>query len=527
MKKITALLLAVLLLLCSCGYSDGENGASEATRTSNAEGGEVSQEESNAESSEALREESNAESLPEPEPSILYVGGVRVDLGNESDVLGDGKVSAHYNEALARYEIRLDSAYIEARTLGDEALESINGIYSNKDMLITLVGESIINMEIPDIDYFYCFGIRNDSKKVSVNGEGRLVFSAVGAGNCFMASAIDCMSLEIDKSAEVVLNDICEREFLTVTAYEVALKGRSSLEIIAESKSEEVDLPSLFDSVSVRIEDGAELVLRGNEAINARSVYSLSCGEYLYDVYISDDVNGNKCKASEMIYESYSVGKDTRYARITEGKGERLSLWIGEKNVSLDNACDVFGDGSVSYDIETHTLTFDNAVISDKNARESYGIWSSVDLNLVLIGESTIECAKEGVSLTCGIDCKALTVSGEGSLLIKTAKGNGKFGFSAPIRCKEYLQKSGNVTAIAGDADDYKGYTISSGIYVYEKGVTVEKGTLYAESGRAGFSDPIGILYDLRGERVVYPEQAFYEEGTTDNGRRFVKITAE
>ena len=323
------------------------------------------------------------------------------------------------------------------------------------------------------------------------------------------------------------MNDICEREFLTVTAYEVALKGRSSLEIIAESKSEEVDLPSLFDSVSVRIEDGAELVLRGNEAINARSVYSLSCGEYLYDVYISDDVNGNKCKASEMIYESYSVGKDTRYARITEGKGERLSLWIGEKNVSLDNACDVFGDGSVSYDIEPHTLTFDNAVISDKNARESYGIWSSVDLNLVLIGESTIECAKEGVSLACGIDCKALTVSGEGSLLIKTAKGNGKFGFSAPIRCKEYLQKSGNVTAIAGDADDYKGYTISSGIYVYEKGVTVEKGTLYAESGRAGFSDPIGILYDLRGERVVYPEQAFYEEGTTDNGRRFVKITAE
>ncbi|MBO5914765.1 MAG: hypothetical protein J6Q72_05415 [Clostridia bacterium] len=540
MKRIIFSLLAVLFLLYSCNPSIIDDLSGESTKSvESTESIESEVESSNSEASQNESSESNesneseAESLPEPEIPVLYIGGVKVTAENAADVFGDGSVSAHYNEELSRYEISLDNASIEASTINTEEPESLEGIYSNKDVYISLAGENEITITIPDIDFFFCFGIRTGYKNtICISGDGSLDVKAEGTGACAMLEGMVAQTIEIENGASLNLLNFnignSEYDSFVFYAENIFVRNDSALQVFADGNASDDRYFSLFERVSLlSVESGSELILRGSISVLNRGIFSLIHTQYLYDVYISDDINGKNAKSAEIINGEITVGKNTRYIRITEASDERFSLWVAEKNVTVDNAGDIFGDGTASYNIETQTLTLNNLDISGKRAQTEYGIWASGDLTIILVGENIIECAKDGASTSCAIYCKNLVISGNGSLKAKTAKGNGNYGFSAPIYCKEYTQKGGSVTAIAGNADDYEGYTISCGIYVYEKGITVEKGTLYAESGEAGFSNPFDILHDLSGEKVVYPEGALYEEGTTENGRLFAKITVE
>ena len=77
---------------------------------------------------------------------------------------------------------------------------------------------------------------------------------------------------------------------------------------------------------------------------------------------------------------------------------EGYALYVGGVQVTNDNASDILGDGTASYDPASATLTLNNAnltegaLLPDPTAIECYG-----DLNIVLNGENTIDVRGKNV----------------------------------------------------------------------------------------------------------------------------------
>ena len=95
-------------------------------------------------------------------------------------------------------------------------------------------------------------------------------------------------------------------------------------------------------------------------------------------------------------------------------------VFVGGIEVTADNAADVLGDGTVSYDKYTKTLTVKSTGIYDTYDTEegSFGIYSNSDLNVVLEGDSLIDLYSADVKdVLVGIEAKGdLTVTGKGSV---------------------------------------------------------------------------------------------------------------
>gem|GEM_PF-4086971 len=72
-------------------------------------------------------------------------------------------------------------------------------------------------------------------------------------------------------------------------------------------------------------------------------------------------------------------------------------LWVGGVEVTASNAADVLGDGTVSYDFETNTLTLTKANIQNgyKDDNGIYGIYSEGDLNIVLEDKSYVTAPQD------------------------------------------------------------------------------------------------------------------------------------
>ena len=96
-------------------------------------------------------------------------------------------------------------------------------------------------------------------------------------------------------------------------------------------------------------------------------------------------------------------------------------LCVGGVWVTDENAADIFGDGTVSYDAASKTLTLNNATITAVPSSEfvpaAIETWG--DINIVLNGRNTIETSEIEDSygiLTDG----SITLTGEGNLIIKS-----------------------------------------------------------------------------------------------------------
>ena len=107
-------------------------------------------------------------------------------------------------------------------------------------------------------------------------------------------------------------------------------------------------------------------------------------------------------------------------------------IWIGGKQVTAKNAEDVFGDGSVSYDRVTETLTLNNARISEGSVIDeiNYGIYTDGNLNIVLNGNSSIYLDDEDKTQN-GIKVGGnITVSGGGELRVRARGASSKGVFT-------------------------------------------------------------------------------------------------
>ncbi len=170
----------------------------------------------------------------------------------------------------------------------------------------------------------------------------------------------------------------------------------------------------------ISIPSGSPIIKGGGMAMNKAPDLTNYANVY---VTASTNVNGTPTV-------TYSAANITSYKYLTFEKGALVTdykLRVKEVQVNSSNASDVLGDGTVSYDAATKTLTLDNATISDSRGGANYTlaavIFSEEKLTINLIGTNTVtNLGPEGeTDQVLGIYVyPKLTITGDGTLTVST-----------------------------------------------------------------------------------------------------------
>ena len=99
-------------------------------------------------------------------------------------------------------------------------------------------------------------------------------------------------------------------------------------------------------------------------------------------------------------------------------------LWVNNTQVTAQNAADVLGDGTVSYDVATNTLTLSGANITELHTADifSAGVYAEIaDLTIKLVGENRITVPIEAGDMPDGSEVAVastenIEISGTGKL---------------------------------------------------------------------------------------------------------------
>lgn len=242
-----------------------------------------------------------------------------------------------------------------------------------------------------------------------------------------------------------------------------------------ESESNNVDSIKLFDEKGKDVSDGISIERPskttvssskysydlkiyddGKEIDNSDEAYKFFCGLKLNGNNVYENVNIIRNKNSIDIYvnnkaeaEEYdlaiTVSKDskellTKHFKLTvlESSEDAESYGIAVSGITINknNADDVLGDESVSYDVSENILHFNNVTI--KNAPEKIALYTTKDLTLNLMGTNEIN----GV---IGNDKKpTITLEGNGTLIHSEY---------TPIYA-DYIMKSGKLEINSTDAEE-------------------------------------------------------------------------
>ena len=97
---------------------------------------------------------------------------------------------------------------------------------------------------------------------------------------------------------------------------------------------------------------------------------------------------------------------------MTAGKAhaEDYNLWVGGTPVTSDNASNILGNGTASYNATSNTLTLDGASIT--GIHEDSNVYSDIpDLTIEVKGENKLSSGRIGIESS-----QIFTITGEGSL---------------------------------------------------------------------------------------------------------------
>ena len=136
----------------------------------------------------------------------------------------------------------------------------------------------------------------------------------------------------------------------------------------------------------------------GNNIVQGR----LSIGNDVSRFWYRTDENGAYTEINvKENYENFTaaIGQNQDYLELTDvdpdqPESETYDLWVAGKQVTETNQNDVLGDGTVSYDPDTHTLTLKDANLTpDGDANFTYWIDSELTEELTITGTATLSNA--------------------------------------------------------------------------------------------------------------------------------------
>lgn len=160
----------------------------------------------------------------------------------------------------------------------------------------------------------------------------------------------------------------------------------------------------------------------------------LACDSEMLIHYLTDTLGG-------VITEEQYGEADGRIKVYSSIEDTIYPIKVAGVSVNIANADDILGDGTVSYDAETNTLTLNNADISTSKESENYPIYSKGDLNIVLKGENKLSSDYYyGIAIVdpANADSVKVTISGDGTL--------DSYGSDGGIFVKGSLTVKGDVT---------------------------------------------------------------------------------
>lgn len=212
------------------------------------------------------------------------------------------------------------------------------------------------------------------------------------------------------------------------------------------------------------------------------------------------------------------------------------NLYVGGTRVTTDNAGDVLGDGTVSYDERANTLTLNGASVSAQDM--PYGIYAENDLTIVLEGENSVsvsgEFSEDDLAQLSGTDISAAIYSG-GNLTIREGAGSGTLNASTSALMEENIKRgltssgiyaSGNLTledvsveASGGDVNVEYDVSVSTGIECADV-LTVSGGDLTARSGDVSSGAKIRDSEAISGYDGVLIENGAVVEAQAGEGMR-------
>ncbi|MBQ1302242.1 MAG: S-layer homology domain-containing protein [Firmicutes bacterium] len=187
-------------------------------------------------------------------------------------------------------------------------------------------------------------------------------------------------------------------------------------------------------------------------------------------------------------------------------EGAPYYIWVAGTWVTDANKADVLGDGTVSYDPGTATLTLNNANITGKEFSENYavGIYTGrpstpgdyPDVTIRLVGDNKVTSPYHEIN-SYGITGggRSLTITGSGSLTVES--GIAVKGDSYAIETSNKLIiESGTIHATGGSSGRMRG-----GLNGYD-GVAIHGGTVTADVKTPSHQGTYGI-FTFAGDIIV------------------------
>ena len=275
----------------------------------------------------------------------------------------------------------------------------------------------------------------------------KLLGVGISAIMCISAFPVAAMAAD-DVTAEQEGDTEVENNVYNIKLFDE--KGKDVSDGISIERPSKTTVSSSKYSYDLKIYDD------GKEIDNSDEAYKFFCGLKLNGNNVYENVNIIRDKNSIDIYvnnkaeaEEYdlaiTVSKDnkqllTKYFKLTvlESSEDAESYGIAVSGITINknNADDVLGNKSVSYDVSENILHLNNVII--KNAPEKIALYTTKDLTLNLTGTNEINGA-------IGNDKKpTITLEGNGTLIHSEY---------TPIYA-DYILKSGKLEINSTDAEE-------------------------------------------------------------------------
>ena len=263
-------------------------------------------------------------------PYPLWVGSIQVTVANHEDILRDGTAAYDGNESGGTLTLK------GARILSKHAFTSggtaaTAGIYAgeNLDLTIRVSGNSVIDAGAK-------YGVFSE-RGLSIQGGSALTAKGRDGGLFALSGPLSISGSQVTAQGEV---------YGLFTNYQLKISGSSvsaaATQIGVYAKSLQVSGDSSLTAECDPAEGTTPLGIIDSMDLDGNKFILPEGGRYDSESHKVLDADGNPVMKAEI------------------GRAVPYPLWVGGTQVSDANAADVLGDGAVSYDRASHTLTFHN-----------------------------------------------------------------------------------------------------------------------------------------------------------------------
>ena len=288
-------------------------------------------------------------------PSQVFVGGVEVTAENAADIFGDGSVS--YDAATAT--LTLDGA-------------TITGTYDAEVVQFGICASGDLTVNVKGINYMNLSAAAGSNAVAGMYAGGNLRICGDGA-----------LTMVVPNAEEMA----CAAFAVEAMDYDVT--GESALYVGAAPNSF-----VLAANTDITFNCAAYFFASAQTAVFAQ-MPTLKNAAALTDAYVYTDPN---LPISEKVLTADNAADLLPTAKQVIIEAAEPFCYVAGVPVTVENAADVFGDGTVRYDLDKEELVLDNANLTGitfdgDNLEDVSVIYGSSGLTIRLIGDNVLDAS--------------------------------------------------------------------------------------------------------------------------------------